>query len=297
MSMLRRIYRKLPIIRELAAIEHRLTSINHNLATLDARFAQDQRTMQLREYEDRLLASERYTNQKNLSRYAFQVFSQFGEDGMIAEIFKRIGTESRTFLEIGVGDGLENNTVYLLQQGWDGYWFEGEVKNIQHIEKHFHDPISRGKLQLKQAFITAENIAQLIQQQDIPSEFDLLSLDIDRNTYWLWNALPELRPRVMVVEYNAQIPAEVDWKVEYVADKQWNNTSYFGASLKAYELLGRQFGYSLVGCTVSGVNAFFVRNDLCADKFEAPFTAEHHYEPPRFFLRRRIGHPPSYTDT
>jgi hypothetical protein len=104
------------------------------------------------------------------------------------------------------------------------------------------------------------------------------------------------KPRLVVIEYNSSFPADVEWKVEYRADKQWDRTIYFGASLKALELLGRELGYSLVGCEFMGVNAFFVRDDLCADKFCAPFTAENHYEPPRYGLIGRLGHRAGFGD-
>ena len=114
---------------------------------------------------------------------------------------------------------------------------------------------------------------------------DLLSIDVDRNTYYIWRALRERRPRVVVVEYNATFPPSDEWVVAYDPAKGWNSSSYFGASLKSYELLGRELGYTLVGCGLAGTNAFFVRSDLVTDRFEPPFTAEHHYEPPQVLAR------------
>jgi hypothetical protein len=101
---------------------------------------------------------------------------------------------------------------------------------------------------------------------------------------------------VVVVEYNAVIPPGLDWKVRYAPDRVWDGSHNFGASLKAFELLGTQLGYSLVGCDFIGVNAFFVRSDLVADKFAAPFTAENHYEPPRYVFLHRRAHPVSILD-
>ena len=130
----------------------------------------------------------------------------------------------------------------------------------------------------------------------MPKEFDLLSLDIDQNTYYAWEGLRSFRPRVVVVEYNAAIPPDVDWKVRYSSNRTWNGTQNFGASLKAFEILGRQFGYSLVGCDFFGVNAFFVRDDSLAGKFAEPFTSENQYEPPRYSMVHRRCHPPSILD-
>ena len=244
-----------------------------------------------------LLAGPRYTGTKRLNRFEHQVFSQNGEDGILREVFRRIGTTDRTFLEFGVGDGQRNNTTFLLAQGWRGWWIEGNQRSAAAIRRAFARPLAGSQLALLHWMVTAENIAEAFRRLQVPAEIDLLSLDIDRNTWHvLAAALPIVRPRALVVEYNATYPADVDWKVEYAADRWWDRTSYFGASLKAFERLGEQHGYALVGCELSGVNAFFVRRELCGDRFEAPFTAENHYEPARYYLARTHGHPPNFSD-
>ena len=252
--------------------------------------------VQLQAYEEQLLASPRYAAPGNLARFQHQVFSQHGEDGIIAEIFRRIGVATRSFVECGVGNGLENNTVHLLQQGWRGTWVDGSEKLTAGIRRTFARHIDQGRLSVARVLVTAENIEQVFAAAGVQPHVDLLSLDIDRNTYWVWEALTSLRPRVVVVEYNAQYPPPVDWVVEYHADRTWNGTSYFGASLSAYERLGREKGYALVGCSLNGVNAFFVREELCGDLFDTPFTAAHHFEPIRYFLNRRTGFPRAISD-
>ena len=138
--------------------------------------------------------------------------------------------------------------------------------------------------------MTAENVQELLEGAGVPDEFDLLSLDVDRNTYWIWAALRRYHPRAVVVEYNAAYPPEQEWVVPYAAQEIWDGSLNFGASLKAYEKLAAELGYCLVGCELAGVNAFFVRQDLCgAELFRAPYTAENHYEPPRYFLAQRGG--------
>jgi len=247
-------------------------------------------------FHAQLMKEPRYGEPKRLQRFERQVFSQNGEDGIIQEIFNRIGTASRSFLEIGIEDGRETNTTWLLQKGWRGVWIDGNRNATQRAAREFARPLSDGRLVLETASVTAENIEGLLEKIRFPSEFDLVSLDIDRNTFYLWQALRRLRPRVVVIEYNAIIPPDEDWRVEYAADRGWNGTSYFGASLKAYETLGRELGYCLVGCETLGVNAFFVRQDLVGDHFAAPFTSENHYEPARYFLVRTVGHPRGFDD-
>jgi hypothetical protein len=142
--------------------------------------------------------------------------------------------------------------------------------------------------------VTKENIDSLLKAAAVTEEFDLLSVDVDQNTYYIWEGMAHYRPRVVVVEYNATFPPQHDWKVAYAADKVWDGSNYFGASLKAFERLGARMGYRLVGCETAGANAFFVREDCVGKKFCAPFTAENHFEPPRYFLTRRCGHPPGF---
>ncbi|HZP65313.1 MAG TPA: hypothetical protein VFB32_03315 [Rudaea sp.] len=251
---------------------------------------------QKRDLLRRLLAEDRYAQPGRLNRSEHQAYSQGGEDGIVREIFRRIGTTSKRFVEIGVGNGLENNTTLLLCDGWSGIWVEGSPENCAAIRAHFGAALADGRLRLVEGLVTAENAAALVREPLASLEFDLLSLDIDRNTYYVWEALRELRPRVVVIEYNAMFPADMAWKVEYDAAKWWSGTSYFGASLKALELLGASMGYSLVGCDTGGVNAFFVRSDLCGSHFCAPFTAENHYEPVRYYLLCKPGNPRSFGD-
>jgi hypothetical protein len=244
-----------------------------------------------------ILAQPKYRDPRRLAPYEAQVFSQSGEDGILAEIFRRIGTTDRRFVEIGVGDGLENNTTYLLSGGWQGAWFEGSEAAVRRARAHFQAPIARGALVIERTIATAESIAPTLAAASVPAEFDLLSVDVDRNTYYVWEALGGYRPRVVVVEYNSTMPPSDEWVVAYDPAKFWNRTNYFGASLRSYELLGRRLGYALVGCGLAGTNAFFVREELLGHHFLGPFTAETHYEPPRYWLARvRSGHRPCFAD-
>src|ERR1035441_1539660 len=190
-----------------------------------------------------LLGQKRYQDPKRLNRHENQCFSQHGQDGIIGEIFRRIGTVDRTFVEIGSGDGSENNTTYLLIKNWKGFWLDGSQSNIRRIEQKFSKLIQRGQLKARQTFITKENVAQLLRDLQVPATFDFLSVDIDRNTYHLLEALASYRPRVVVVEYNSSFLPGDEWVVDYQADKVWNSTNYMGASLKSLELSMSQLAY------------------------------------------------------
>ena len=240
------------------------------------------------------LERPRYQEPKRLTRHGFKVYSQHDEDGITEEIFRRIGDTNRFFVEFGVGDGTENGTVYWLLRGWSGAWIDGSAVCVDAIERTFDFLIRERRLAVRYSFITAENIEQLFQELGVPSEFDLLSIDIDNNDYWVWKAIQRYRPRVVAIEYNASFRDIVSCVVPYQPTTIWNYTNYFGASLKALEQLGVTKGYSLVGCNFTGVTAFFVRSDLVGDHFAAPFTAENHYEPPRHYLPMPNGHPPGF---
>jgi hypothetical protein len=244
---------------------------------------------------ENLHKNPKYDNPRKLNRYEFKVFSQAGEDGIISEIFNRIGTTNKFFVEFGVGNGLENNSAYLLVKGWQGYWIEGSERFCKSIRQSFEDLLANQQLTLKNTFITAANIEDLFREGNVPTELDLLSIDIDGNDYWVWQAITNYRPRVVIVEYNAIYPPESSWVMQYNPSHQWKYNSHVGSSLKALEKLGHQKGYKLVACSFSGVNAFFVREDLLGDNFCSPFSAENHYEPARYFLcSQKAGHPRAF---
>lgn len=233
-----------------------------------------------------LFGDPRYQSEKRLNRFEHKIYSQHGEDGIINEIFRRIGACTKSFVEIGVESGLETNTTALLAQGWTGAWLEASNKFSRKIRKTFGKELSSGQLRLVTALVTPSNINDLL----AGSEADLISIDIDSDDFWVWQAI-QARPRVLVIEYNGAFRSSAVWIREKNSSAGWNGTNYYGASLKAMELLGKSKGYVLVGCDFSGNNSFFVREDLAADRFCAPFTSENHFEPPRYFLLWRSGHP------
>jgi hypothetical protein len=230
---------------------------------------------------------------QRLLSYGFKAYSQHEEDGTIQEIFRRIGTGNRSFIEFGVETGVECNTVNLLLHGWSGLWLEDSAKYVKAIRKNLRGYIDAGKLAVAEALVTAENINTLISKNGPAGEIDLLSIDIDGNDYWVWKAITAVKPRVVIIEYNATLRPPLSVTVPYDPGRQYNGTNYFGASLTALTSLAQTKGYRLVGCNFSGSNAFFVRNELGQDAFHEPATAENHYEPPRyFFAALQGGHRP-----
>jgi hypothetical protein len=230
------------------------------------------------------LAKPRHADPKRLLRYGFKVFSQADEDGIIQEIFRRIGTTNRTFIEFGVEAGLECNTAKLLLEGWNGLWIEASPPYVAAIRNNARSYIEGGQLKLTESLVTAENINRLIAAAGLGGEIDLIGIDIDNNDYWVWKAIDAVKPRVVVIEYNPTLRPPLALVVPYRPDAQWDGTNYFGASLEALVRLGHAKDYRLVGCNISGGNAFFVRNDLGRDAFLEPATAEEHFEPARYYF-------------
>ena len=248
-----------------------------------------------RQWIETLLARPDMADPRRLERHGGKTFSQNDEDGIIAEIFRRIGAPHRTFVEFGCGDGLENNTTCLLSQGWRGLWLDGGDDNAEGIRKVYGYLIEHGLLQFRQVFIDRDNIDGLIVDAGLGDEIDLLSIDLDGNDYHIWEAIAAVSARLVVVEYNGKFIPPHDWCMAYDRGYMWRGTDLMGASLTALARLGEAKGYQLVGCNITGVNAFFVRRDLAGDKFAQPATPAHLFHPARYELTRCFvsGHPPN----
>jgi hypothetical protein len=136
------------------------------------------------------------------------------------------------------------------------------------------------RVAVRKEFITAENINDLFRKYEVPSQFDLLSIDIDSNDFWVWQQIAA-RPRVVVIEYNASIPPNESRTIAYDPTFVWNGSDYFGASLLALKELGRRKGYTLVYCERAGVNAFFVADELLGADFK-PLRIEEIYRLPNY---------------
>jgi hypothetical protein len=242
----------------------------------------------------RLRAGADCAGPKRLERHGFKAYSQSDEDGIVAEIFRRIGPGHKCFVEIGCGSGAENNTTYLLYSGWSGAWVDADPANAAKVENNFVAALATGRLRFSTRRVTAENVGGILAELDAPQELDLLSVDIDGNDYHVWNALDSLHPRVVVVEYNAKFAPPIEWAMPYDPAYAWDGTDRAGASLEAMTKLGARKGYVLVGCNITGANAFFVRTDEAGDHFEAPHSAVNHYHPlrPDLIPLPTPGHPP-----
>jgi hypothetical protein len=226
----------------------------------------------------------------SINEFEHRVTSQNGEDGIIAEIFRRIRTTNRYFVEFGVQDGAECNTAQLALAGWSGLLIEGDPVLQARLATRYENNTT---VKTVQEFITAENIASVFERNGVPASFDLLSIDIDGNDYWVWRALRDYRPRVVVIEYNAAYPPPRRWVMQYRPDHRWDKSTYYGASLASITALAQDAGYALLGTEVTGVNAFFIREDERRVSGFPALDAQRGFHAPAYHgIHSQLGHVP-----
>lgn len=216
-----------------------------------------------------------------MEKYEKSIYSQQGEDGVIAHIFDVIGTETKYAVDIGAYDGrITSNVKALEDKGWQACKFEGsEIADTEEAKLNG----------VNKEWVTPENVAELLQKYGVPNNFDFLSLDIDSTDYHVLKALlaTGYKPRAMVTEYNGSygpvMPVTTHYPIEL--GKLWGD--YYGASLAAFYYLLKEYGYRLVHCESEGVNAFWVRDDVA--KTIPELTPGEAYKPPRYGMKDKYG--------
>jgi hypothetical protein len=212
---------------------------------------------------------ERQVSHAPIPEAEFQVSSQWGEDGILQAILRRLPPIDRRFVEFGVETFVESNCRWLLRRhGWAGLVMDGSAENIAAIQR---DPIYwQQNLKAVQTFVTAENIDSLISINGMKGEIGILSIDVDGMDYWIWKAIHCVSPAVVVVEYNGIFGMDravtVPYDPNFSRAKSHYSCLYYGASLGAFVALGKTKGYALVAANRAGNNAFFVRRDLLSDQ-------------------------------
>lgn len=201
----------------------------------------------------------------SLNDAEFQVYSQWGEDGIIQWLIKHIPITNKTFIEFGVEDYEQSNTRFLLMNNnWSGMIIDGSEEAIEHVKNTGW--YWKYDLYAVCAFITKENINPLLRQSGFDEDLGILSIDVDGNDYWILHNIEYYKPRILICEYNAvfgydkavTIPYEENF---YRTEAHFSNL-YWGASLMAMKKEAEDRGYTLVGINSNANNAFFVRNDL-----------------------------------
>lgn len=210
-----------------------------------------------------------------LGEVGFQVYSQFEENGMLLYIFSIIGTTNKRVVEICAGDGIQCMAANLvINHGWTALLFDGDKPSVDRGNKFYaahpatwlYPPI------FKHAWITRENINELIINGGFKGEIDLLSLDLDGNDYHVMEAITAVQPRVIICETQNVIPSTISVTIPYKVDfdrKQNVHADFSGASLAAMNGFLTSRNYRLIGAHRHGFNAIFMLNDIAPDIFPA----------------------------
>jgi hypothetical protein len=234
----------------------------------------------------------------NIHANEFKVFSQTGEDGIIQFLLRHVDVPNRVFVEFGVHDYTESNTRFLLENNrWSGLVMDGSAKAVEQIR---NDSIYwLHNLKTECAFIDRDNINGLIRKNGIKGDIGILSIDIDGNDYWVWDAIDCVKPRIVICEYNSLFgPFQ---RVTSLYDKSFVITQvhysglYWGASIGAFHYLARKKGYSLVGSNTAGNNIFFVRDDIVGSL--RTYSPEQAYVQSQFRISRDPQGNLSYLDS
>lgn len=225
-----------------------------------------------------------------LNRFGRKSFSQADEDGITVEICRRLGLANGSYCEFGVGDGLECNTLVLAAQNWKGFWVSGQELGFS------LDHVDSGRFCYVQSWVTSKNVFELFQEGckrlDLRS-VDVLSFDLDGNDLFFLQLLLEskVKPKLLIVEYNAKFIPPVRWSMPHNDDHQWDHSDYFGASLQSFADLLGEYGYRLVCCNAhTGVNAFFVLGEMMMNFAEVPSDINDIYMSPNFKHVMKFGH-------
>ena len=202
---------------------------------------------------------------KNLSDVEFQVYSQWGEDGIIDWIINKFPEIPKSFLEIGTEDYKESNTRFLLtNRNWDGFIIEGDKKAVENIKSQ--RIYWKHNLKVKNEFITKENINKVIKNFKVPNKIGLLSLDIDGIDYWILKELSVIKPKIIICEYNSLFGLKksitIPYNKNFIRSQEHYSNLYYGASIRALIDLLKKKKYYLLGTNSAGNNAFFIKNEF-----------------------------------
>lgn len=218
-------------------------------------------------------------------------FSQTDEDSIIQEIVNRVdkfqqNSGAREFVELGVGDGTQNNTLALLINGWNGLWFGGQDIVVKFTTR----------LKFNKIWITLESLREKVIPAILKIEnLKLLSCDLDGNDYWIAKDLlaHNIRPDIWVQEYNSLFLPHIKWTIPYYDNHVYKYDGYYGASLGAFVELFESNGYFLVACSVNGANAFFVKEKFRDEFLDISSDTNQLYMPNRPWLhksRNKMSH-------
>ena len=201
----------------------------------------------------------------SLGAASFKVTSQWGEDGILEWLVSHLPTLVPSFVEFGVGYYQEANTLFLLKhRNWRGLVADISAEAVAGIRST--ELMWQRQLTAVQKEITRDNINSLFTENGFGGDIGILSIDIDGNDYWVWDAITVANPGIVICEYNGTFgdlyPITIPANDHFDRRAAHYSGLYWGASISALEHLANKKGYRLVGSNTEGCNAFFVRSDI-----------------------------------
>jgi hypothetical protein len=172
-------------------------------------------------------------------------------------ILQRLAAElnaPHTFVEFGFHPA-EYNCADLARQGWQGLLIDGDARQV--ADARIMLP---SRIRIKRQFLALDNLSVIRGAFLNPG---VMSIDVDGNDYWFAEALFDLRPKIMCVEYNASFglePVTVPYDPAFDRTRKHPTGWYHGASLTALTILARKHGYGLHAVSAGGGNAFFTES-------------------------------------
>lgn len=199
----------------------------------------------------------------------YRVYSQSDEDGIFVFLFAVLGARSKTFVDIGSADGINSNCANLaINFGWHGLFIDGDEAAIARGKRFYsrHPDTFLYPPELICSKANRSNINDLISGAGFEGEVDLLSIDIDGNDYWIWDAVDCIQPRVVCIETHIEFGYN-DIVVPYDENYAYpgSHPDYHGASPVAMVKLADRKGYRLIGANRYGFNTIYVRQSLGDD--------------------------------
>ncbi len=179
--------------------------------------------------------------------------AQYGEDGVIEEIFRRLGEGRRFAVEFGAGS-TASSTAALIERGWSALLIEADPALARGLAENFAGNSRVATLRARVAPEGENRLDAILARHGVPADFDFLVIDIDGGDYHVWKALAEYRPRVVMIEYNGRIPFDISF-IEPRGGKV-----PAGSSLRAIADLGKEKGYALAHAHAA--NAIFVAREF-----------------------------------
>jgi hypothetical protein len=194
--------------------------------------------------------------------WEFSGFSQNGEDGILDVLRRHLRSANRYFVEIGVADGIENNTAWLaVAEKYSGIMVEGNALSASRAQRTIAS--HNVSVECRHLFVTRESAVRLASLVLHPDP-DVFSLDIDGNDYYVAQSLLDcgIRPKILAVEYNSVFgpgrSATIEYREDFDLARAHPSQLYYGVSISGWRTFLGNRGYRFVTVDRNGVNAFFV---------------------------------------